>query len=168
MKKDKRFRVSANAYPSGLRWCIDYSPEFLNKLRDTDEEAWVFLMRFLEAEYGGNAKILYDDVKNQRRCYAQAKGLDDDVMRGVVPGGYVDEMSDALSPSSVEDRLNAAIDGKHILGGLSKALSLPKKTKAQRKQSKIENRLARATAKAHVGDIFGIEKLKKILKTPPK
>ena len=128
-KPSRKLRSSAKSYPAHVRWAIDYSPEYLKKLRETDPAAYEYLLKFLEAEYGGNSKTMGLKKKERQRCDAQVYRMKEDVMGRALHGIDPDTVLPVRNP---EDALNALIDNRHIIS----AIELEKPAKRKRRIKK--------------------------------
>ena len=69
------FRQSPKAFRKPLQWQVD--SDYLDKLSPADRE---WMLRFQEAEYGGNGHLMHDDQDEQRRLWVQQKKQQRDAM----------------------------------------------------------------------------------------
>lgn len=100
-------------FPSHQRWAVDYDPDYLKALSKSDPEAYAYLLKFLAEEYGTRG--------TRPEAYRKARSSANDAMSEATGGIDVDAVADS-DAGSVEDRLNSAIDNRHILNGLSRAV----------------------------------------------
>lgn len=97
------------------------------KLKQSDPKAYEWMLHFLEAEYGGNAKQYYRSKKQRRRCNSLVNDAKSDAMN------YAKSGTGCRLPSDLshEDTVNELIDLRHVIN----AEEVEAKPKRKKKKS---------------------------------
>lgn len=117
-----RLRTTASSYRRPIQWQVDC--DYLEAL-PAAERQWMLL--FLEAEYGGNGHLLYDQAE-QRRLWVRQKHQQHDAM--TYSTAYDDERMTAWASMSPE---SALIDAHDLI---SAARARPVKRDARKRRRK--------------------------------